>query len=133
MNVSATSLKPFISMSNEEAPQGHDSLANISSYNMVYPFGGFLVCLLGYFSQKLLIQEKISCRLSHSPLENHLSRRFTQDSVHGTPVCQGTEKQAPRTQGILYLVIHACKYFSMSLIQAMRMCLSCFKETGDLF
>lgn len=48
---------------------GHDSLANVSSYSMVHPLKGVLVCLSGCFCQKLLIQEKISCRLSYPPLD----------------------------------------------------------------
>lgn len=69
MNVSATSLKPFTSMSNEVANWGDDHLPNISSYNLVHPFGGILVSLLGCSCPKLLIQEKISWRLSHPSLD----------------------------------------------------------------
>lgn len=132
MSVSAASLEPFTSMINEVASLGHDSSADINSYHLVHPFRGVLVCLLGCFSK--VSHSRKDCLPAYS-LHNLL---LTACICRLHPVlttwscslqsCQ----EAPRIQGTLCLVIHACNCFPRSLIQAMRMCLSCFKETGNL-
>lgn len=132
MHVSATSLElTFISMTNEvislDPLSKHQQLQSRSS------FWGCFITLVGLVLLKVSHSRKdyLSAYKLHTLLLISCILRVHPELIIWSCSLQ-SHREAPRTRGTLCLVIHAYNCFPMSLIQATRMCLSCFKETGNL-
>lgn len=131
MHVSTASLESFIPMTNEVTSL--DQLGRHQQLQSGSFFWGCFIMFVGLISLKVshLRKDCLSAYKLHTLLLISCILRVHPELTTWSCSLQ-SHREAPRTRGTLYLVIHAYNCFPMSLIQATRMCLSCFKETGNL-
>lgn len=131
MHASATSSESFISMINEVTSL--DQLGRHQQLQSDSSFWGCFIMFVGWVLLKVSHSRKdcLSAYKLHTLLLISGILRVYPELTPWSCSLQ-SHREAPRTRETLCLVIHAYNCFPMSLIQATRMCLSCFKETGNL-